>query len=397
MLYEPQRFEPLTDAPWDEEGVRTAIRAIVADADEAFDPDALWPADEWDAWQTPTPLTSLYVGAAGMLWAIDAIVRRGLAQTRIDLAAAARRALELWGATPGLMAGVELPEPARAGLLAGETGLLAVAWRLAPDRAVADVLHDRVGENVDNADTGIMWGSPGTMLIANAFHDWTGEPRWVEAWRDSASRLLARRRDDGLWEQRLYGERFLGLGAVYGLVGNVLALLRGPGSIEVRSLPAETAAVLHDTAVIEDGLVNWPSAAGGRLRGTDGELRLQWCCGAPGVVSTAGAYMDEGLLDAASETIWRAGAHGDEKGSSICHGTAGNGYALLAAFERTRDERWLARARRFAVHALEQAARARRRRGRGRYSLWTGDVGVALFASDCLTGAKRYPILDAWE
>ena len=54
---------------------------------------------------------------------------------------------------------------------------------------------------------------------------------------------------------------------------------------------------------------------------------------------------------------WRgsAGAHSDEKGAGLCHGTSGNGYALLKTFERTGDERWLERARRFAVHALAQA------------------------------------------
>jgi hypothetical protein len=80
------------------------------------------------------------------------------------------------------------------------------------------------------------------------------------------------------------------------------------------------------------------------------------------------------------------GPHGLEKGHGICHGTAGNGYALLAASRRTGDEEWLARARRFAVHALAQAET-----GSGRFSLWTGDPGPALLASDASrgTGATR--------
>ena len=49
------------------------------------------------------------------------------------------------------------------------------------------------------------------------------------------------------------------------------------------------------------------------------------------------------------------------KAHGICHGTSGNGFALLKAFARTGDELWLDRARRFAVHALAQAdARAAR-------------------------------------
>ena len=57
-------------------------------------------------------------------------------------------------------------------------------------------------------------------------------------------------------------------------------------------------------------------------------------------------------------------------------------------------ERWLERARRFAVHALEQADRLASTRGRRRYSLWTGDVGAALYAGDCLDAKARYPVLD---
>lgn len=71
-------------------------------------------------------------------------------------------------------------------------------------------------------------------------------------------------------------------------------------------------------------------------------------------------------------------------------------HALLKAFERTKDEDWLGRAQRFAVHALEQVERARGARGRGRYSLWTGDLGVALFAADCVQGRSEYPVVETW-
>ena len=111
------------------------------------------------------------------------------------------------------------------------------------------------------------------------------------------------------------------------------------------------------------------------------------------MVASAAAYLEEELLLAGARLTWQAGPPGMEKGSSICHGTAGNGYAFLKTFERTGDEEWLDRARRFAVHALEQVER----RGRGRYSLWTGDLGVALYAADCLEPRTAYPILETWE
>ena len=83
-----------------------------------------------------------------------------------------------------------------------------------------------------------------------------------------------------------------------------------------------------------------------------------------------------------------------ERGSSICHGTAGNGYALLKAFERTGDESWLERAALRRARARADATAALRR-GRGRYSLFTGDLGVALYLATCLDADAAFPVLDA--
>jgi len=395
MLYRPEDFEPLVDEPWDETRVREQIRAVVADTDRAFDPDGLWPAHEWDAWEgeLPQPLTDLYGGAAGVVWALDALARRGHAETAIDLGAAITRALELWRAHPFSGGEMPLPTPAGSSLLGGETGILVVAWRLAPTDA--DVLLARIRENVANEAEELLWGSPGTMLAAHAMHGWTGEERWAKAWRESADALLARRGPDGIWTQQLYGMGpWHNLGPAHGLVGIVHALLQaGPDT----GLERETAAVLAEHAVREGGLANWPPDAREGLVNRRGEIRIQWCHGAPGIVATAAPYLEEELLVEGAELTWRAGAHGAEKGPGICHGTAGNGYALLKAFERTGDELWLERARRFAVHALAQGERARAECGTGRYSLFTGDVGAALFASDCLDATARYPVLDGWD
>src|SRR5436190_14616189 len=385
MLYEPAQFEPLTDEPWDPARVEGAIATIVADADEAFDPEALWPAHEWDGWRSPLPLKNLYVGAAGVIWALDALRRSGHAETSLDLAGAALRSLELQRAEPD---GADDPHWHPASLFQGETGPLLVAFRLTPDPALADDLHALVGANVANPTDDVMWGAPGTSLAALAMADWSGEPRWDEAARETAAAFRERRGDDGLWRQ---DDDYRGLGIVHGAAGNTLALRRlEPDD----TLATETAAVLAGNAFREDGLANWPGSPRPQLVDGKGRIRLQWCTGAPGIVAGAWDYLDEALLLAGAELIWQAGAHGDEKGHGICHGTSGNGFALLKAFARTSDQLWLERARRFAVHALGQVERLRAANGRGRYSLWTGDVGTALFAAGCLDADARYPILD---
>ena len=395
MLYKPEAFEPLTETPWDEERVRARIREIVADAGGVYTPEDFWPADEWDGWNTPLPLKNLYVGAAGVVWALDALRRRSY-DSGLDLAAAAQRNLERWREEPDYLRDLELPSRAASGLLTAESGVLVVAWRLSPSNDLANALHARVLENIDNEAVEVMWGAPGTLLAARAMHDWTGDERWAHAWRRTAEAILAARDEEGLWPTRLYGRDYRGITPPHGLVGNVAALLDGGPLLDDATratLKRDTAAAIGRAAVIEDGLANWAQPYGGELEREDGEIRVQWCAGAPGIVIAAASYLDEELLLAGAELAWDAGPHGMEKGPSICHGTAGNGYAFLKVFERTGDERWLERARHFAMHALEQVER----RGRGRYALWTGDVGVALYADACLEGRAAYPVIDSWD
>ena len=61
-------------------------------------------------------------------------------------------------------------------------------------------------------------------------------------------------------------------------------------------------------------------------------------------------------------------------------------YALLKTYVLTGDELWLERARSFADAALSQL--------QNRYSLFTGDIGAALFAQACLDVDARFPIMD---
>ena len=363
-----------------------AIAAIVADADAAFDLEALWPAHEWDAQEKPLPLSGLYVGAAGVIWGLDELQRRGHAESSRTWPPPWCARSSSNGQRPDFFADEHYR---RGALISGETGALLVAFRLSSDAARADDVHALVRGNVDNPTDDISWGAPGTLLAALAMGEWTGEPRWQAAARETAFALRARRGEDGLWRQ---DDDYRGLSTLHGVAGNTLALLRFEPDVAVAT---ESASVLSRHAFREDGLANWPGSPRPKLaRPRDGRICLQWCTGAPGVVGGAWEYLDEDLLLAGAELIWRAGAHGDEKGHGLCHGTSGNGFALLKAFARTGDERWLERARRFAVHSLAQAERIAAANGRRRYSLFTGDLGTALFAAACLDADPRFPIID---
>jgi hypothetical protein len=375
VLYRPDAFERLTDTPWNEARARDGIAAIVRDADAAWrGPKLFWKAHDWDRWHGTSPMKQLYTGSAGVLWALDQLGRRGFAETTLDVRDLAAQNVELFRARPDYLKGFKLPEPRAGALFTGETGILLVAVRLGNEQ-YADDVRRLVHANVDNEAEEIFWGAPGSLLAAAALGD-------ESSWNLLAEALLRRRADNGLWTQRLYGQEYQSLTPPHGLVGIVQALGERAPKDDARRILAES-------AQRENGLANWPPRPRPELAGPDGQIRLQWCCGAPGIVTGAADYLDEDLVLAGAELVWQAGPHGDEKGPNICHGTAGNGYALLKAFERTSDERWLARARRFAMHALEQAERMP-----ARYSLFTGTIGVALFAADCIDARAQYPIME---
>jgi Lanthionine synthetase C-like protein len=366
-VYDPAAHEPLTDAEWDPARAEAEIAAIVADAETAVVHGA-WPNhpldDEGDLHDG---MTSVYMGAAGMIWALQ---RLG---SRLDFPLLADEALRRYRERADF--GEFLP-----GVWFGESGILLVGVLVGAASADRARLRALVAENERNTAWELMWGSAGTILAARV----SGLDR---EWRRAAAILVEEwDRGDDLWTQHIGGRSRQFLGPAHGFVGNVHALRGFLGDDELRM---RIAPVLRRHAVADGPLVNWPPVVGAERID-----RTQWCHGAPGTVATVGDLMPRDLLLGGAALTWHAGPLA--KGHGLCHGTAGNGYALLRAHAVTGDAVWLDRARRFAMHALEQVDRARREHGRGRFTLFTGDVGAALFARSCLDADPRFPLMDVW-
>jgi hypothetical protein len=394
MLFDAHAHEPLTGAPWRPPEIEAAIRAIARDADDALRDTRWWPLHPLDVEPgDPELWHGVYLGAAGMLWALDHLSRAGLHEPRHDYARLAHDVLESYLSRPEF----DGPEPS---LWIGEGGITLVAWLLAPDRALADRLAEIVAAEPANETLELMWGSPGLLLIADAMLERTGEERWKVAWRAIAERLLRRRgeRVPDLWTQRLYGSTYESLGPAHGMVGVVGALARRPELLPLDAVVPSATAALTATVIREGERANWPPAFQDGLVHRRGFIRTQWCHGAPGIVASMAALSREDELDAlllaGGRLTWAAGPLA--KGANLCHGTAGNGFAFLKLFTRTGDELWLDRAERFATHASAQVAAAREVYGCGRHSLWTGDVGTAIYLQQCLAGSSLMPNLDVW-
>jgi len=380
MLYSPESHEPLESRPWDPDVALTAIREIAADCEASFE-SLHWPVhprdDEGDG-----PFTTVYEGSAGVIYALDLLVRRGLINATRDYVPVLEQALEAYRAKPEFEEWAHPPS-----MWMGETGILLTLHRLAPSAEIAGRLAELVATNADDSHREFMWGSPGTMLAARAIDR-------LDLWRESADQLRDAWEDSGVWTQDLYGHTSQYLGPAHGFAGCVMALAHEPDD-ELHRRASET---FKRLAVEEDGLANWPpSLAEELIHHRDGTIRTQWCHGAPGMVAclaqiAPGDEEHERLLVAGGELTWRAGPLA--KGANLCHGTAGNGLAFLKLFQRTGDELWLERARAFAMHAAAQVERERRALGRGRYTLWTGDPGTALYLALCVDGSASLPGFD---
>ena len=381
MLFDPAQHEPLTSSPWDTSAAVNAVDSIIDQTLKAQRPGRFWSRHPEDDYEQPGDHDlGFWIGAAGVLWALNYL---GAEPAESDLYESYRSTPSLHGA-PGLMT--------------GEAGVLLVSWQLAPTADKEDRLFELVAANRDNLANELFEGSPGTMAAALGLYEATDAKRWADLWRDSAEVLLKRFTVDPelnsrIWVQNRRGRLIRSIGAGHGFASNVHALMRGQTLLE----PAVIAHLTRDAtdtakvlAISDGGLRNWPAAAD-PYWAEQMPIRVQWCHGAPGLItSLADLPEDHGLdamLSAAGELVWAAGPL--RKGPGLCHGSAGNACAFLALHRRFADELWLERARAFAMHALGQLDP-----DRPRHSLWTGDIGVAVALDACLHGYRGLPAVD---
>lgn len=399
-MFDPARHTALTSAEWDPRVARLAIQEIVDDAADRFDPAAYWPSHPQEE-GLPDGNASLYFGAAGVLWAMEFLKREGAAEHRIEVAAQLPALLDAVRRQYAVLAPMSKMELRRPSWLFGDPPVLLMMMR-AGAAGAADELFARIKDNLDLPPLELMWGFAGNMLACLFAAELTGETRWWGMFATQAERLLADLQDTDhgpLWTTDLYGRsnmRFLG--PVHGYAGNVIPLLRGwdwlTADQQARLTQAVPATLAANAERGEMG-VNWPAMI------SDGPEKglTQHCHGAPGMVT---ALADRHVADATTlallkdggEFAWRAGPLA--KGSNLCHGTGGNGYAFLRLHQLTGEPIWRERAQAFAMTAIEQRRAARDEHGRGRYSLWTGDIGLACYLHECLGGRARFPTVDVF-
>lgn len=385
LLFNEERHEPLLKASWCEDKAYEAVNSIFHKTVESFDPSTLWPTSSNEDAVIESN-KSLYYGSSGTLWGLNEISKN----IKIDLPWNLADLIEDFYSK-------YLESPDTKDLVPsyylGESGILLFHYKLTKNPLIADRLFEVVKSNTKNPVNEALWGCPGTMLAALFMYRWTKNQKWKKLFESSADYLFQEmhQSENGIWiwTQDLYGKRYKYLGAGHGFFGNVYPLLQGLDLLSEERKDLLLKRIKETTlksSIESEGLVNWPCI----LDDLEYLVRVQWCHGSPGVITAMESFPlnysneVEELLLKGGELIWEAGPL--SKGIGICHGTDGNGFAFLKLYKRTRDRKWLDRARSFAMHSLE--------RRNGRFTLWTGEIGLALYLLACIGENSSWPLLD---
>jgi hypothetical protein len=317
-LIDQSRHVALRPTPWASNEASAAIDEIISDALAKFDPERFWPAHPLD--DVKDGHASVYMGAAGMIWALDYLSRVGATKIRFNFGPSLACLLEK---TKTEMRDYD-DYSDLGSLLFGDLGTALVIMRLSPSTAVADVVELRARANTRLPVRELMWGMPGSMLACIAMDELTGESRWRSIFEMQAERLLGdlmTSEDGPIWVQDLYGKRQEFLGPVHGYAGNMIPLLRGWEWLSDAQRDLIANAVPRTL-----GANAWRSEIGTSWRATVGHDKppglCQHCHGAPAMVTTfadapfASAELD-GLLRDAGQFRWAAGPLA--KGSNLWH------------------------------------------------------------------------------
>ena len=280
--------ERLTDRPWDPAWARAAIAAVAADAEAAFDPDALWPAHPRDEEEGPLEAVTSPVPRRerGHLGA-DELARLGSSSLRRDMGRGRDRAAR---ALPRASRRIGVAVPS---LWMGEAGILLVAHRLAPVAPAGGApARVRPGER----------RQPGARAHVGLARDDARRARDARAHRRRAlgARRGGRRRTSlwDAWERRASGDagplRPLGRATsapAHGFAGNVARARAAAGLLDddaAAELERRAAATALASAQRDGDLAQWPPVARPPDAPSD-EVRTQWCHGAPGMVTSLAA------------------------------------------------------------------------------------------------------------
>ena len=402
MLFSSERHKKLTDTPWNKDLVTEVIKNIIDNTYQSRNiTSGLWtihPKDKFDS--SPEFFTDFYMGSAGVVWAlknledINSKDRDISFEELIDLSL--KTHLKISGQTP---------YDDKGSFFVGEAGIRLIKQLISPDADNEVILIQQIESKMDSLENELLYGLPGSLLMIHFLYEKLKKTEHLILQNKIIEKLLSTRVIDELsgaliWIQTFSEQKVRYIGAAHGTIGNysiLLRILRKQNNLTYhKDIIKNLETFLNYYARKEDVKCNWPSKM---ETDNSSKMLVHWCHGATGIVTelapeikaSESQVIDE-LLIHGGNLIWEAGPL--EKGTTICHGTAGSGMAFLKLFERTNDLHWLQKAQSFAMFAIDQYQQEKQEFGQERFSLWTGDLGLAIFLRDVLFHKASMPGLD---
>ncbi len=248
--------------------------------------------------------------------------------------------------------------------------MMTARYALTGDESLPSAIASAIGENARNPTREALWGSPGTAIAALLIRECNGDARFDDVLRSTHDELWetweAPRGDDGsLWVQDLYGQTRRFVGAGHGAPGNLVPFV---GALDLlddgrRAALRERIVTFLDAYAIDDGdACNWCRSANR----------------AP-AIACSGA----------------TAPRNDHRARAASGAPARSPRARRSVMERPETASRFYDWRNEPAHAIDHVERWRVAFGMPSASLWTGDMGVALFVDAVLRQDPAIPSMDA--
>jgi hypothetical protein len=246
------------------------------------------------------------------------------------------------------------------------------------------------------------------MVAAWHMWKWTGASRWRDLFVENVEQLFrtwqpSEHAPCHLWTQDLYGRIVQLLGAGHGFAGNVDPLLRGAELLSPaqRTMLFERCYERCRRPAMEAGdVVNWDPGVGPPRPGRTTPL-VQWCHGAPGIVTGLAHYpatrSAAWTISCAAPATWcgtPVRSPRDTACATVPPATAMRSWRCTSAPAIPCGSSALAPLRCMRSASRNACARSM---ARAAIRLWTGDPGLAVYLWHCIEGRGSFPCLDVLE
>lgn len=230
MLFIPERHTTITDVKWSKDLAKDYIISLINTTENLFQAERLWPVhpDLQKDNGISQPITSLWFGAAGTLWALNQLNKSYPVNLQRYMPYLEQLTL-LQSAWIKEMASEFIPTDST-GYLLGSLGSNFVKWIYTGNHLTQ--LHQDAIANLHHPANALMWGASGSMIVALEMYKSNQQQEWLNLYKMGVTHLLSNYYQDDakqcyVWQQDLYGSKAIILGLVHGFAGNAYALLKG--------------------------------------------------------------------------------------------------------------------------------------------------------------------------